>query len=386
MRKSGIVEACRDALGTGPTGRTLLAIMVGAVVGLSPLFGLHLLLCVLIARALKLNLLLTYAVANISIPPLIPLLGFASVQVGSMLLHGRWLPLGRAAFEGREPRELAQEFLLDWLAGGLVVGLALGAILCAVLLLAARLVGRAPRLSGIPARRMRARQALEEAVERYRALPPWHSWHAALKALLDPAPRVLASLVRPGEKLLDVGTGLGLLPLAVALMGEGRTSEGLDHDERRVRAATAVAAGLPCTIRLADGFTERLPEADVVALIDVLHYQDAAAREKLLTEAARAVREGGRLLVRETDARRRGLARLTRWLERVVVKLRWTRGTRGARGARVEAVAIDEIRGVLRAAGLRVHAVDLSSRALPGNVLVIGTKTRGARSKRAGAE
>ena len=59
MKRPGIVEACRDALGTGPTGRTLLAIMAGAVIGLSPLFGLHLLICVLMAHVWRLNLLLT---------------------------------------------------------------------------------------------------------------------------------------------------------------------------------------------------------------------------------------------------------------------------------------------------------------------------------------
>src|SRR6185369_543224 len=58
------------------------AILVGALVGCTPLFGFHILICLALAFLLRLNKVIVYAAANLSMPPLVPLLGYASVQLG----------------------------------------------------------------------------------------------------------------------------------------------------------------------------------------------------------------------------------------------------------------------------------------------------------------
>ena len=365
------LTAWREAVDDGPRPRTVAAIIVGAMIGFTPLFGLHLLICIVAARLLRLNVLITYGVANISIPPLIPLLGFVSIQAGSMILEGHWLELNRAAIAGRPISDVAQEFFLHWLVGGPIVGAVFGMLLVGALLLACRVPGLwlgQPRV--FATRRSSARRALRAAVERYRGLPPWHSWHAAFKAELDPAPAALAALVRPGEFVQDIGSGLGLLPVTVALMGEGRSAVGFDHDPRRVAAATHAARGLPCSIVQGDATVMPLQRSDVVAIVDVLHYLNSDERHALIERAAAALSPGGRLLIREADSSRRGLARMTRGIERVVVACGWTKAPR------VLPVTAAEIRSALGAAGLAVHAINLSMRGLPGNMLFIGVRRR----------
>ena len=82
--------------------RVAAAIVVGAVVGCTPLFGLHIVVCLALAWALGLNKLIVYGAANLSIPPLVPLIGFASVQLGERIRHGA-LAGARIAATSRSP-------------------------------------------------------------------------------------------------------------------------------------------------------------------------------------------------------------------------------------------------------------------------------------------
>ncbi len=96
-------------------GKLAAAVLVGVLVGTSPFFGLHLLLCVLLGLLLRLNKCVLYAAANVSLPVFAPFLIVASVQAGSLLLEGRL----------REGAPGAEDFLY-WLCGWPLVGLGLG--------------------------------------------------------------------------------------------------------------------------------------------------------------------------------------------------------------------------------------------------------------------
>ncbi len=104
--------------------RVAAAVLVGCLVGCTPLFGFHILLCIALAWLLRLNQVIVYGAANLSVPPMIPIIGFSSVQLGERILHGRFLPLTRAAFAGQGARRLAELFFVDWMVGGLVLGAA----------------------------------------------------------------------------------------------------------------------------------------------------------------------------------------------------------------------------------------------------------------------
>ncbi len=72
-----------------PAHKKAAAIALGVFVGISPFWGLHTMLVFLLAAVFNLNKIIAFLFSNISIPPLIPLIIYASYQTGSLLSgHG----------------------------------------------------------------------------------------------------------------------------------------------------------------------------------------------------------------------------------------------------------------------------------------------------------
>lgn len=69
-----------------PAHKKAAAIALGVFVGISPFWGFHTLLVFLFAAIFKLNKVIAFIFSNISIPPLIPFIIYASYQVGSLLI------------------------------------------------------------------------------------------------------------------------------------------------------------------------------------------------------------------------------------------------------------------------------------------------------------
>ena len=61
------------------------AVALGVFVGISPFWGLHTLIVFLLAAVFNLNKVIAFVFSNISIPPLIPVIIYASYQAGSLL-------------------------------------------------------------------------------------------------------------------------------------------------------------------------------------------------------------------------------------------------------------------------------------------------------------
>lgn len=365
--------------------KLFLAVLVGAMVGSTPFYGLHFVLCVALGWALRLNTPAMYAAANISIPPLIPFLGFACVQVGERLLHGDWLPLGVEEFhelvQGEGVRSLMHRFFVDWTAGSVVVGGAIGLGLGSPAYGVAR--ARQARGEGpdeaatpdgagasAPALSQAVDKAISDASDRYRGAPRNLRWYAFFKYRMDPSYRRIAELVPERSLTVDLGTGLGMLPLVLALLPGEREALGIDWDAPKLAAGRLAATGLD-RVRLVEGDarTEAIPPCDAITLVDVLHYYEPAAQAALLSRAVAALREGGQLLVREGDAARSGGAAWTRLLEALAVRVGWNRGDGATKFRGIEA-----LRAELEALGLSVTVEPLAGRLHPGNVLVRGRK------------
>ena len=105
---------------------------------------------------------------------------------------------------------------------------------------------------------------------------------------------------RPGQSILDLGTGTGLLARAFAAAGARVT--GLDRSEALLAEARAVtqAAGLEIAFRVAQAEDTGLASAgfDVVSAATCWHWFDRAAAAR---EAVRLLRPGGRLLIAHLD-------------------------------------------------------------------------------------
>lgn len=106
-----------------------LAVAIGIFLGCLPFYGVHILMCIGVARAMKLNQALVYAACNISNP------FFAPFLISFEILLGDWLRFGHTS--GRTLNEsgfwtmlkTAPDLFWSCLVGSLVLGGVLGVVL-----------------------------------------------------------------------------------------------------------------------------------------------------------------------------------------------------------------------------------------------------------------
>jgi len=103
-------------------GRLAWAVWAGIVVGALPFFGFHYLMAILIATLCGLNRPLTLLATNITFPPLAPFVIFASIQLGSLVLTGSWMPLSIEQIKGAGPFS----FFQNWMIGSVIFGVLAG--------------------------------------------------------------------------------------------------------------------------------------------------------------------------------------------------------------------------------------------------------------------
>ena len=354
-------------------GRKAMAVALGTLIGCIPLYGTHAALCALLAGVLGLNRLVTYLAAHINNPITAPLLLAISFKLGHRAQYGVWPSLA--------PRALAEVGL--WNIGGdlLLGGLLLGVILAPLAGIAAWIVGgHAPR----PERWSRI---IDEAARPYLESGVRHWEFVRGKLRYDPVYLMLHERFEGAgaRTVLDLGCGRGIA-LSLLDAARGAHAARTTHETSRVDGAVAVAPGElrgvdrnvaavrvaqaalgdRATIEVADLASYQPPDADIVLLLDVLHYLDAEAQERLLARACRALRTGGVLLVREPDASRGVRFLATRSSERCMAILRGH--LRQRFHYRTEALWL----AMLRGHGLDVKRTDASRGTPFANVLLEG--------------
>jgi uncharacterized protein (DUF2062 family)/SAM-dependent methyltransferase len=318
--------------GSGPARETA-AIACGVFIGCLPFYGLHLLICLLVGWAFRLNRLKLYLAANISNPFVAPFLLFAELQTGSYLRRGAFHPLTLDAI--RQTGALALG--VDLLLGSVVVGgiLAALAALGTYATIGSRrrddafvdLVRRASdryvnmsitawefargKLRNDPVYRAAVCEGL--LVCRPARRSAWREGGSFSDGRL-PSPRVGVTADR-SPVLLDIGCGQGLM---LALLAEARRDvragswagtpppvfETMIGIETRPRVAAFARAALQdeAEVVTVDAREGELPSADMILLFDVLHLMNAADQEQLLRAVKAALRPGGAIVIREADA------------------------------------------------------------------------------------
>jgi glycosyltransferase involved in cell wall biosynthesis len=101
------------------------SVMVGAFMGVAPVWGWQMAIALGIAITFRLNKILTLAVSNISIPPMIPFILYLSYITGGIIL-------GKGAgidFDSNITLTFVTENLLQYVLGSLVFGLILSGVL-----------------------------------------------------------------------------------------------------------------------------------------------------------------------------------------------------------------------------------------------------------------
>lgn len=110
------------------------------------------------------------------------------------------------------------------------------------------------------------------------------------KLALDPAFRAVLEIVRDSPApIVDVGCGFGLLAHYLRENGCCVPVHGLDLDAEKIELARVAAQRVgwnDVTFAVGDADTE-FPKDATVVMLDVIHYLDADAQQRLLTNLAR---------------------------------------------------------------------------------------------------
>lgn len=186
---------------------------------------------------------------------------------------------------------------------------------------------------------------LRRTAERFRRWPNLY-YYAQGKLALDPAyPAVARELAASPRPLLDLGCGMGLLAAWMRAHGHRAAITGLDVDGQKIAVANEVFAGDAAEFRTGDALDFPAHSGDVV-MLDVLHYFDDAAQQRLLHRIANSVAPGGVAMIRVTLADASWRYAVTRFEEWFVHASGWipTTGTNFPRR--------EEMEGPFTAAGL----------------------------------
>jgi glycosyltransferase involved in cell wall biosynthesis len=116
-------------------GVKVASVMVGAFMGVAPVWGWQMAIALGIAITFKLNKIITLAVSNISIPPIIPIILFLSYITGGIVM-GKGTGID---FDSKITFEVVSENLLQYVVGSLIFGLILAVVLGLITYIALRI-------------------------------------------------------------------------------------------------------------------------------------------------------------------------------------------------------------------------------------------------------
>ena len=138
-------------------------------------------------------------------------------------------------------------------------------------------------------------------LRRYRLMESYPRQFARFKLRLDPMFPRLADLLRPGDRILDVGCGYGVPGSWILALDPDARMYGVEPDPDRVRVAR-LAWGSRGTV--VEGGAPALPEqperVDLATMLDMVHHLDDKDLMTTLKDLRRRLGSTGRLLVRVT--------------------------------------------------------------------------------------
>ena len=194
-----------------------------------------------------------------------------------------------------------------------------------------------------------------DALARYRDASRGTRLHTRLRWWWCPFPAIEAEVPRAGD-VLELGCGHGLLSVYLALSAGERRVRGVDIDADKIAEADRAGGDVVDFAAVLPGFVPQEP-CDAVVVADVLYLLPRDVQQEIVVAAARAVRPGGVVVLKEMGLAPRWKARWNRVQETLATRVvKITEHT----GTGLTFVAPDDMAGWLRAEGLtaQVRALD----------------------------
>jgi SAM-dependent methyltransferase len=178
-------------------------------------------------------------------------------------------------------------------------------------------------------------------------------------------------LIADDARILDLGCGQGVLGALLAARGRhGRWRyRGIDLSARGIERAR-YAVGPAGDLAVGDMRDTSFGEADVVVILDVLHYVQPGEQADVIRRVRDALSGGGTLILRVADAAAGLRFRITTALDLAATRIR------GQRVKHLHHVPLAERVRELESHGFRVEAVPMSKGAPFANVLLVARYDR----------
>lgn len=124
LNKKSIQEFFRTQITQNkePNINITFAVMLGLFMGVAPVWGYQMLIAFALAHIFKLNKVIVLVASNISIPPMIPLIIFASFKTGGLFIESNKLMLN---YNSGISLDLIKDNLVQYIIGSLVFGVVL---------------------------------------------------------------------------------------------------------------------------------------------------------------------------------------------------------------------------------------------------------------------
>ncbi|MBU8893184.1 MAG: DUF2062 domain-containing protein [Bacteroidales bacterium] len=127
LNKKSIQEFFRTQITQNkePNIKITFAVMLGLFMGVAPVWGYQMLIAFALAHMLKLNKVIVLVTSNISIPPMIPIIIFASFKTGGLFIEANKLSL---KYNSGISLDLIKDNFIQYIVGSLVFGIILAIV------------------------------------------------------------------------------------------------------------------------------------------------------------------------------------------------------------------------------------------------------------------
>lgn len=133
---------------------------------------------------------------------------------------------------------------------------------------------------------------------------PVTEWYVKVKTSLEDDYAYFESMIPRTGQITDIGCGMGQLDIMLSLLHPSLKVLGLDYDEEKIAVARNCwpVRNLPgLSFVNADAQSAELPESDAFVISDMLHYIDSEAQERLIRRCVSRLKDGGLILLRDSD-------------------------------------------------------------------------------------